>query len=374
MADGSEIEWTDATWNPITGCKLVSAGCTFCYAMLLAGTRLKNHPSRKGLTLQTKAGPVWNGKVRFNEEWLTQPLSWKRPRRIFVCAHGDLFAEEVPDAWIDRVFAVMALAPQHTFQVLTKRAARMRAYHADKGAYQRILNAARPLRDHWPHFGSVPISDPRDGAFWPHVWKGVSCEDQLRANERIPELLQTPAGLHFVSLEPLLGPIELEHIPLTKPDERSVFRTINALTGRRGHGGKCGYTETCDPIQPHLGWVITGGESGLHARPMHPDWERKIRDDCAAAGVPYFKKQWGEWLPWSQFSSISDLDDSAEQTRFDTCEWTGQGWRDVGRPMWSDSIDGNINDDHCVGRVGKKIAGRTLDGIIHDAMPQVSSC
>jgi len=128
MAEHSTIEWTDATWNPITGCSVVSPGCANCSAMSLAGTRLKHHPSRAGLTTDSKAGPVWNGKVRLNESWLTQPLQSKRPRRIFVCAHGDLSAEGVPDAWIDRVFAVMALAPQHTFQVLTKRAARMRAY------------------------------------------------------------------------------------------------------------------------------------------------------------------------------------------------------------------------------------------------------
>ena len=125
MAQDSKIEWTDATWNPITGCSVVSPGCTNCYAMGLAGTRLKNLPSRIGLTRESKAGPVWNGQVRLNAEWLDQPLRWKRPRKIFVCAHGDLFAEAVPDEWIDRVFAVMALAPQHTFQVLTKRSAPM---------------------------------------------------------------------------------------------------------------------------------------------------------------------------------------------------------------------------------------------------------
>jgi protein gp37 len=128
MADSTKIEWTDATWNPITGCSVVSPGCTNCYAMRLAGTRLAHHESRAGLTRDTKAGPVWTGEVRFNEQWIDQPLRWRKPRLIFVCAHGDLFAEGVPDEWIDRVFAVMALAPQHTFQVLTKRSARMREY------------------------------------------------------------------------------------------------------------------------------------------------------------------------------------------------------------------------------------------------------
>lgn len=104
MADHSTIEWTDATWQPITGCSIVSPGCTNCYAMRIAGTRLRHHPSREGLTNPSKAGPVWNGKVRFNEQWLLQPLQWKKPRRIFVCAHGDLFHESVPDEWIDKIF------------------------------------------------------------------------------------------------------------------------------------------------------------------------------------------------------------------------------------------------------------------------------
>src|SRR3954464_7684352 len=107
MADGTHIEWTDATWNIVNGCSVLSPGCTNCYAMKLAGTRLKHHPSRAGLTIDTKAGPVWNGEVKFNAEWLLQPLRWRRPRKIFVCAHGDLFHEKVTDAQLDQVFAVM---------------------------------------------------------------------------------------------------------------------------------------------------------------------------------------------------------------------------------------------------------------------------
>ena len=118
----ADTEWTDATWNPVTGCSVVSPGCTNCYAMRQAGTRLRDHPSRAGLDRAVEGrSSVWNGQVRFNADWLTQPLRWKRPRRIFVCAHGDLFHEAVPDAWIDQVFAVMAAAHWHTFQVLTKR-------------------------------------------------------------------------------------------------------------------------------------------------------------------------------------------------------------------------------------------------------------
>jgi len=142
MADNTKTEWTDATWNPITGCSVVSNGCKHCYAMKLAGTRLQHHPSRAGLTVDTKNGPVWNGEVRFNGLWLDQPLHWKRPRMVFVCAHADLFHEAVPDEWIDKVFAVMALASQHTFQVLTKRPERMLKYLTSAGLVRRVIDEA----------------------------------------------------------------------------------------------------------------------------------------------------------------------------------------------------------------------------------------
>ena len=206
MSDKTPIEWTDATWNPITGCSLVSPGCTNCYAMRLAGSRLKNHWSRKGLTKPTEAGPVWNGQVRFNEKWLDQPLRWSKPRRVFVCAHGDLFHEDIPDTWIDRVFAVMARADKHTFQVLTKRPTRMRDYLL--GDWQ-----DRNL----PQWGKMTWAGRRAGfeemtrrlsGPLPNVWLGVSVEDQKRADERIPVLLDTPAAVRFISAEPLLGPVD----------------------------------------------------------------------------------------------------------------------------------------------------------------------
>ena len=128
MADNTHIEWTDATWNIVTGCSLVSPGCTNCYAMKLAGTRLRDHWSRADLTIDSKAGPVWNGQVRFNAQWLDQPLRWAKPRKIFVAAHGDLFHDGVTDDQLDQIFAVMALCPQHVFQILTKRPERMRDY------------------------------------------------------------------------------------------------------------------------------------------------------------------------------------------------------------------------------------------------------
>lgn len=179
MADQSKIEWTDATWNPITGCSVISPGCTNCYAMKLAGTRLRHHASREGLTVDSKAGPVWNGQVRFNEKWIDQPIRWSKPRMIFVCAHGDLFHENVPIRWINEVFETMRRSTQHVFQVLTKRVDLAATYLAGK----------EPL---------------------PNVWIGVSVEDQERAG-RVKTLASIPAAVRWVSAEPLLGPVDLSH-------------------------------------------------------------------------------------------------------------------------------------------------------------------
>lgn len=322
MAEHSKIEWTDATWNPITGCSVVSPGCTNCYAMRLAGTRLQHHPSRAGLTTDTKAGPVWNGKVRLNEDWLTLPLRWKRPRRIFVCAHGDLFHENVPDEWIDKVFAIMALAARHQFQVLTKRSARMQRYltHA-KGRVGEIVftnlmrwqGLAPPLRaEDWRKNDDRP---------WPlpNVWLGISAEDQRRADERIDDLLATPAAVRFVSAEPLLGPVDLTrhfHSPIDFADA--------------------------------LHWVIVGGESGPGARPMHPAWARDLMRQCSDAGVPFFFKQWGDFLPDDQTSA-----DCPYGTHF------------------GDTPTGRFADNMAYCGVGKRRAGRLLDEREHNGMPEV---
>lgn len=357
MAEQSTIEWTDATWNPVTGCSVVSPGCTNCYAMKLAGTRLRSLPSRRGLTVETKAGPVWNGEVRLNEEWLMQPLRWRRPRKIFVCAHGDLFAENVPDAWIDRVFAVMALAPQHTFQVLTKRSARMRTYLSDPTLLMRLRGAVCRqdivLGADWAsdvHFGVT------DGLPLPNVWLGVSAEDQRRAYERVPDLLATPAAVRFVSAEPLLGPIDFDAMPFAEGDPRHRW---SALTGQAimyatGEDGHPDFTvRMLNPLKPRLDWIIVGGESGPGARPMHPAWARQIRDACAKAGVAYLFKQWGAWVPEARGSDWMILD--------------AEGGLDLPDHRWPDEDAGEV----AVTRTGKKAAGRLLDGMTHDAFPAV---
>lgn len=312
MADGTGIQWSNATWNIVTGCSVYSEGCKNCYAMKLAGGRLRNHPSREGLTTPTKNGPVWNGKVRFNEDWLDQPLRWKKPRKIFVCAHGDLFHESVPDDWIDRVFAVMALAPQHSFQVLTKRSERMRQYFSPAMATfsstpaQRIQGYAldylkngcfRP-NGYGPHFpGEIQLYrrnlQPLPLA---NVWLGVSVENQATADERIGDLMRTRASIRWVSYEPAVHPVDFSKWvrPITvtnchgtgdHPELRLLLYAAARDVRHERH-----------PDNPGLDWIVTGGESGPRARPTHPDDYRQVRDLCAAGMIPYFHKQWGRWL------------------------------------------------------------------------------
>ena len=348
MADHTRIEWTDATWNPITGCTLVSDGCRHCYAATLAATRLKNHPSRAGLARLNAAGEAkFTGEVRLNNDWIDQPLRWRKSRRIFVCAHGDLFHEAVPDEWIDRVFAVMALAPRHVIQVLTKRPERMREYFSALAASPSrrfdVLLAARrvgatlmELQTIEQLLATLPL---------PNVWLGTSVEDQATADARIPHLLATPATVRFVSAEPLLGPVDI-----TQPQ----FGEMHCAARCNGNCLARGDEECPDQYDmPKLDWLIVGGESGRKARPMHPDWARSLRDQCQDAGIPFFFKQWGEWAP--------------------DYPWPGSATETTQRAFWHDSCglifdtpaqeDGLsfFSDGHVL-RVGKRAAGRLLDG------------
>ncbi|WP_298958413.1 phage Gp37/Gp68 family protein [uncultured Roseibium sp.] len=342
MADHSKIEWTDATWNPITGCSLMSEGCRFCYAAELAATRLKNHPSRVGLTKKSAAGVVqFNGKVRFNDDWLDQPLRWRKPRMIFVCAHADLFHENVADDWIDKIFAVMALCPQHTFQVLTKRPERMKKY-----MQRRNDNAHHPAMDYAALMAVTGCWDTPalDLLAWPlaNVWLGVSVEDQVTADTRIPYLLDTPAAVRFLSAEPLLGPVQIpEYMPNPLWNDLPSWK------------------------EPEIDWVIAGGESGRNARPMHPQWVRDLRDQCAAAEVPFLFKQWGSW----QVVYDRDRDDP---------DWRECGTIDRKTPngQWLNLSGGQGFHGESVVRVArthKKTSGRVLDGVTHDGFPEVRS-
>lgn len=281
----SDIEWTDATWTPFRAwgnerealgwaCEKVSEGCQHCYAETI------NRRLGTGLPYSVKAVEKSGGEHYLDEKALLKPLSWKKPRRIFVSSMTDIFGEWVPFEWLDRVCAVMALTPQHTYQVLTKRPERMREYVTSRGTG--VGFAPEKGWTHWRVAERIdsmatesgePVCwdgmNPDEMTAWPlaNCWLGTSVENQHWADIRIPELLATPAAVRFLSCEPLLGPLDLK-LAMTRAYE----------SGYRGRWP---------------GWVIVGGESGPKARPFDLAWARSIVSQCRAAGVPVFVKQLG---------------------------------------------------------------------------------
>ncbi|MDE2022300.1 MAG: phage Gp37/Gp68 family protein [Patescibacteria group bacterium] len=255
------IEWTDRTWNPVRGCTMVSDGCKHCYAMRQAHRFAGPGGPYEGLTEAGPQGPRWTGKIQVVPALLRAPLHWRTPCRVFVNSMSDLFHEDVPATFLDQVFAIMALTTQHTYQVLTKRPVRMREYFRPIGGTTR--------RD-WVSSKIARITGQSFVATycWPleNLWLGVSVEDQPTADARIPVLLQTPAAVRFVSVEPLLAPVDLS--VYLRPD------------------GASGYTRGVD-------WVIVGAESGPTARLCDLDWIMRILDQCRAAAVPAFVTQIG---------------------------------------------------------------------------------
>lgn len=329
MAEHSAIQWTDATWSAIRArywemqddgsgkerigwhCEHVSDGCRYCYAERLNVRIGTGRDFKPGELFKPEKAGYRNGGVHvfLDEKMLIAPLRWRKPRMVFVCSMTDLFADFVEDKWITRMFAVMALAPRHGFQILTKRPERMRDFIAHSLAGVTVWKAVHDLIEEWDQ-GKIRVrlpcidDDPMLAALqahgamwggetpWPlrNVWLGTSAEDQATADERIPLLLDTPAAVRFLSAEPLLGPISLAPIKTVNmkygaPDEAA---SIYALRGIYVPGSR--FSES----HARLGWVIAGGESGPRARPMHIDWAREIRDQCKAAGVPFFMKQMGK--------------------------------------------------------------------------------
>jgi len=260
MGDRTGIGWTEATWNPVTGCTEVSAGCDRCYAKSLAERfrGVAGHYFTDGFD------------VVLRPDKLDQPTRWTKPRMIFVNSMSDLFHDDVEDDFIARAWAVMATSAVHTFQVLTKRHARMRSL-LSSDHFRAAVNAHRAT------YAAAPPSRAMFGPeVWPlpNVWVGVSVENQQWADARIPYLLRTPAAVRFLSCEPLLGKVDLL-----------------AGQGRDGHLTGAGVSPGAG-----IGWVIAGGESGPGARLMDPAWARLLRDQCASAGVPFFFKQAGTSL------------------------------------------------------------------------------
>jgi protein gp37 len=298
----TKIEWAEETWNPVTGCTKISDGCKNCYAESI----FKRFSEKWGYGFN---------EITYHPDRIDEPLSWQKPRRVFVCSMGDLFHEDVSFEVIAKVFKTMGYCwvkkKGHTFIVLTKRPERMKKFFSD-----------------WPMFENFP-----------NVWLGVTAEKQEQANERIPVLLSIPAVKRFVSIEPMLGPVELDAIEC----EPSYFE--NALSLEEWTGA-----EDSPEVKASMGGgalldlVICGGESGPGARPVHPDWVRGVRDSCLAFEVPFFFKQWGEWHPF--------------------CQIMANGKRNAyhlpGDKKWRNWGSDDLLMSHY--RVGKKAAGRMLDG------------
>lgn len=371
MAQNSAIQWTDTTWNPLAGCTWASSGCDRCYAAIMA-CRLEamaradieagKDPGRKakyiGITNKNSAGRImFNGKVNLDYAALLEPFSWRRPRRVFVNSMSDLFHKDVPYDFIARVFAVMAMTPQHTYQVLTKRPDRMAEIITqlyDRDAMDITLSI---IGNWWDDIPSKRITTEHVNAPLSNVWAGCSVEDQRRADERIPHLLRVPARVRFLSCEPLLGPIELWHFD----EEEQALRGVGIIrSGGMTPSTPDSLPEGYDDSYPGIDWVICGGESGHGARPMHPDWARSLRDQCQAAGVPYFFKQWGEYAP----GYTAEIRSARPRIHMAS---DGATWPATTLQFAQDAIGQGAN--MLMYHVGKPHAGRLLDGVEHNAYP-----
>ena len=270
----TKIEWTEKTWNPVSGCTKISDGCKNCYAETMAN-RLKE--------MGTKG--YENGfAVTLHPERLGEPLKIKKPSMFFVCSMGDLFHEDVPLEFIDSVWAVMAQTPQHTYQILTKRPDRMEEYlRLQKFSPNSIGIAMARIA------GGAKIKDFSQPL--PNVWLGVTAENQEQANKRIPILLDTPAAVRFVSIEPMIGAINLTKLEKDMSDGTRYGYKMNGLTG-------IGYEYMPDSSHEwkwaKLDWVIVGGETGAGARPLRYQWAKDIQAQCETANTPFFFKKWGK--------------------------------------------------------------------------------
>jgi len=375
---GTKIEWTwfpgykGQTWNPVAGCDIVSPGCTRCYAMstarrneLMSAAVGKVSPYA-GTTKVVNGQAVWTGEVRLVESALDKPLGWEKPRAIFVNSMSDLYHEKVSRDALARIFARIAVTPQHLYIIVTKRSVRMREYHCTEEIavdwFEAVDNELARAHD-WRH-GPV-----RAVTYLPNVILVVSTEDQKRADERIPDLLATPAACRGVSYEPALGPIDFRNIYSATPT--SSILALNALTGTRGRPRYGGGITDMGGSWPKLDWIIAGGESGPRARPAHPDWFRSVRDQCAAAGTAFFFKQWGSFGPehpdWPRAEGIALANDG---TAYDPADLAYPDGRRRGEAIRAGHDQANLSMMY---RQSKGTAGCSLDGREYNEFPSMEN-
>ena len=318
MAEHSNIEWCDSTFNPWIGCTAISPGCANCYAADWAKRYGRDFAQRK----RTAA---WRAPKKWNAEAATFFAVHGRSRRVFCASLADVFDNQVPAEWRVDLFQLIADTPHLDWLLLTKRI----------GNARDMLNAViDELSCGINTWDEMP---------WPNVWIGATVVDQAEADRDIPKLLEVPARVRFLSIEPMLGPVYVEDIP-----DPAGGICLKPLAGLRWVGdgqGRC----TVRALEKRIDWVICGGESGPKARPASGDWYRSIRDQCAAAGVPFLFKQHGEWI------------DPRDLRRLPGGGMPGFGVFDSCRhDMGTDAV--------CV---GKKAAGRLLDGVEHNGFPVV---
>ena len=339
----SKIEWTDRSdWNPIRGCTRVSQGCTHCYAESIAARFSAAGQPFHGFARRTSQGPRWTGKVNVIWERAFLPLTWRKPVKIFASSTSDFFHEALNPFDVASLFGVMIAAHHlrgHTFQVLTKRPERMaewlnnpdwwEAVNAEAEAH--VMERTDPLNRRSDD-ARATLSDYRPDNPPPGIWLGCSMEDQQSAESRRAAFEAVPAAVKFISYEPALGPLDLGGIRASRDADGEVYLHDAFITG--------------------IDWVICGGESGRGARPMHPDWARSMRDQCVAAGVPFFMKQWGEWAPGEIAGDYLNPERPAKGISLFDGTWS---------ECWSE-VDGHYDDEPDLYRVGKARAGRLLDG------------
>lgn len=328
MAENSAIGWTDHTFNPWEGCQNVSPGCDHCYA------ETRNIRFADGVNWGPKAPRRRTSAANWRKpvKWNADAAKAGRNDLVFCASLADVFDNAVPKEWREDLWALIRATPNLTWQLLTKRP----------------QNIKKMLPDDW-------------GNGYPNVWLGTTVEDQKRADERIPVLLAVPAVLRFLSCEPLLGPVDVYG---GDPDPR-----LGGVTAGRGLSLVQFWEADGSGPFPGIDWVICGGESGPGARPMHPVWARSLRDQCAAADVPFFFKQWGEWAR-HKINAGDNLRGAVAAGRVMIVHPTGQTIDEVSLATGGRStIPGSLY----MARVGKKAAGAVLDGVEHKAMPEVAA-
>ncbi len=323
MSKNSKIEWTDHTFNPWEGCQKVGPGCDHCYAETrnarFAGGQAVNWGP--GAPRRRTSAANWRKPLAWNADHIEFFAEHGRRQRVFCASLADVFDNAVDPAWREDLFELIAQTPNLDWLLLTKR----------------IGNVGKML--------PVPFDFDR---LYPNVWLGASIVNQAEADRDIIKLLELPARVRFLSMEPLLGPVDLTRIDID--GHREIYPLACTLDREDDDGN-----ELLD--LPGLDWVIVGGESGQAARPMHPDWARDLRDQCQAAGVPFLFKQWGEWVPRGPESMGYPIIDDVPRRRITDAGCNGQ------------DLGAEGDNEVWMQRAGKKAAGRLLDGVQHDGFP-----